>query len=387
MTDVKQGKLSVHPYIGGTTTNLIANVRKNGGVDKSHLGTFLVTLVVTLVAAPLRFMESMLYARKIRNSTPSPSPIFIIGHWRSGTTHLHNVISQDTSLAYLSTLQALFPTCSVLLSRSKTLKGLIARLLPDKRMMDNVKLGVESPQEEEFSVSCITTSSHHCNHFPRTIRESFDKYVLFNVDETERNNWKKAYLSVVKKAAFMAGGRRLVLKNPYNTARIKILLELFPDAKFIHIYRNPYNIYVSALHDFIKEAEEMGLQDFSEQDFASLCFELYGKLMKAYWDSRHLVPAGNLAEVSYEALERDPLAEIDRIYQELELELTPSARASMSKYLDSISDYKKNKYTYSASLAQEIGEKWASFIARMKYTLPEDIVVDNGRAWTCKMDY
>lgn len=387
MADGKQGKLSIHPYVGGTTTNLIANVRKNGGVDKSHLATFLLTLVGTIIATPLRVLESVLYGRKVRNAELNQGPIFIIGHWRSGTTHLHNIISQDKTLAYLSTLQALFPTCSVLLSRSKLLTKLIAGLLPDKRMMDNVKVRLEFPQEEEFSVSCITTSSHHCNHFPRTIRSSFDKYVLFNVDETERNRWKKAYLSVIKKAAFMGGGRRLILKNPYNTARIKILLELFPDAKFIHIYRNPYNIYVSALHDFIKEAEEMGLQDFSEDDFASLCFELYGKLMKAYWDNRHLVPPGNLAEVSYEALEENPLGEISRIYQELGMDLSPRTKADMQTYLDSISGYKKNKYTYSASLAQEIGEKWASFISRLKYTLPDDIVVQNEAYWTCKMDY
>lgn len=387
MPEAKQGKLSIHPYVGGTTANLIANVSRNGGVDKAHVPTFFATLAGTVLTSPLRLLETVLYERKIEQTEIKPSPIFIIGHWRSGTTHLHNVISQDRRFAYLSTLQALFPTCSVLLSRNETLKKLVAGLLPEKRMMDNMRLHVDFPQEEEFSVSCITTSAHHCNHFPKTIRESFDKYVLFNVDDAEKQRWKQAYLRVVKKAAFMAGGRRLVLKNPYNTARIAILLELFPDAKFIHIYRNPYNIYVSALHDFIKEAEEMALQDFSEQEFAELCYELYGKLMGRYWASRDLVPRGNLAEVSYEALETNPLAEVKRIYAELGIEFTAEAEQEISSYLGTISGYKKNKYTYNASLAKEIGERWATFIAKLKYSLPSDIVVSNDAAWTCKMDY
>ncbi|MDE0839029.1 MAG: sulfotransferase [Kiritimatiellae bacterium] len=387
MADNKQGRLSIHPYIGGTTSNLIANVRKNGGIDKPQVATFVATLCGTLLTSPLRTLEATLYSGKIQKTPIKEAPVFIIGHWRSGTTHLHNVISQDKRFGYLTTLQAVFPTCSVLLSRNKSLKNLVAGLIPEKRMMDNMKMHVDFPQEEEFSVSCITTSSHHCNHFPKTIRSSFDKYVLFNVSDSEKREWKRAYMSVIKKASFMAGGRRLILKNPYNTARIKMLLELFPDAKFIHIYRNPYNIYVSALHDFIKEAEEMALQNFTEQDFAALCYELYGKLMKTYYDSRHLVPKGNLTEVAYEDLEQNPMREVARMYSELGLKLTPEANRDISSYVSSLKDYKKNKYTFSDTLAREITEKWGDFIKRLKYSIPADIGIDEKAAWTCKMDY
>lgn len=383
--DKKRG-LSIHPYIGGTTRNLIANVRKHGGVDREFVPTLAATLAGTVLTLPLRLTEDVLYGRKIRDM-PLQDPIFIIGHWRSGTTHLHNLISQDKTLGYLTTLQAVFPTCSVLLSRNHRLKNAVAALIPEKRMMDNVRMHLDFPQEEEFSVSCLTTASHHCNHFPRTIRESFDRYVLFNVDAAEKQRWKDAYLSVIRKASYMAGGRRLVLKNPYNTARIKVLLELFPNAKFIHIYRNPYNIYVSALHDFIKEAEEMALQHFSEQDFATLCYELYGKLMTTYWNTRDLVPKGNLAEVAYEALEEQPLREIQRIYRELNLPQHPQLLADLSGYIGSIRDYKKNKYTYSSSLAKQITVNWGQYIKKLQYAPPPDIAMDDQASWTCKMDY
>lgn len=385
MSNEKQGSLSIHPYVGGTTSNLIKNAIKHGGISKNNISSFAATLFGTMCLAPVRAMEAISYGSKIANTEIKEDPIFIIGHWRSGTTHLHNVISQDKRFGYLSTLHAIFPTCSVTASKSQFMKNMLAGLLPEKRMMDNVKMGLDYPQEEEFSVSCITTSSHHCNHFPSTIEESFDQYVLHNVNNKEREKWKKAYMQTIKKASFMAGGKRLVLKNPYNTARIEILLEMFPNAKFVHIYRNPYTIYVSALHDFIKEAEEMALQNFSESEFATICYDLYEKLMKRYWETKDLVPKGNLAEVAFEDFEKQPLEEIKRIYSELNLDLNDEQLGNITGYLNSLSDYKRNKYTFSASLADEISQKWGFALDKMNYTLPPDIVVSNDANWTCKM--
>lgn len=387
MTLDKQGSLSIHPYIGGTTMNMVRTARNNGGIDPAFRGKFLLTLVATIALWPIRFMERILFARAIEKTQIAQAPIFIVGHWRSGTTHLHNIVSQDARLGFVSTLQAIFPTFCVLVSRSRTIKRLVARLIPERRMMDNVKMGLDFPQEEEFSLSCLTTSAHHCNHFPRTIRESFDKFVLFNVGDEEKERWKKTYLEVLRKATYLAGGKRLILKNPYNTARIKVLLEIFPDAKFIHIYRNPYNIYVSALHDFIKEAEEMALQEFSEDEFAELCFSLYEKLMKEYWETRALVPAGNLCEVAYEDLEEQPLAELRRIYEELQLGETEENLATFVRYLDTIRGYKKNRYSYSTSIVESIRERWGFAFEKFDYSLPRDIRVSDRNAWSCSMDY
>lgn len=386
MSDKKQGRLSVHPYIGGTTANLVKNIIKNGGIDKGREKMFLVTFVGTLLTAPIRLLEYILYSKKIDQMPIKQDPIFIIGHWRSGTTHLHNVISQDKNLGYLTTLQAVFPTCSAWLSNNKLAKKLVAKLIPQKRMMDNMKMNLDYPQEEEFSVSCITTSSHHCNHFPKTIEKSFNKYVLFDTDEKEKKKWKESYLKVIKKASFLANGKQLVLKNPYNTARIKMLLELFPNAKFIYIYRNPYNIYLSALHDFIKEAEEMAWQDYSEKQFSDTCYKLYKKLLNAYWENQHLIPEGNLSEVSYEAFEANPLLEFERIYEELGMNKSAETMTNVKKYLDSISDYKKNKYSYNASTVKEIGEKWRFAIKKMNYSPPTDIPLNSENSWSCRMD-
>lgn len=387
MSEQKRQALNIHPYIGGSAANLIKSVINNRGVSKRNIPTLALTLFGTLLTWPLRLIENRIYRKEIASLKPAEDPIFIIGHWRSGTTHLHNVVSQDPRYGYLSTLQALFPTCVVVLSRSPRLKRAIAKLLPPKRMMDNMELGLDLPQEEEFSLSCVSTASHHCNHFPNTVLESFEKFVLFNTDQPNKERWKDAYQKVILKAAYLAKGKRLVLKNPYNTARIKVLLEMYPNAKFIHIHRNPYNIYVSALHDFIKEAEEMALQDFSEERFAEVCYIMYERLMKRFWETRDLVPTGNFAEVAYETFETDPIGELERIYKELNLDFDEAARASVTGYLSSIKSYKKNKYTYSQSQADSIKSRWGFAIEKMGYSLPGDILLSDSRAWTCKMDY
>jgi len=380
-------KLTIHPYVGGTTRNLLNSVRANGGVDRGFRGTFYVTLLCSLAMKPIRIIENILYRRRIEQTAIEKDPIFIIGHWRSGTTHLHNVLSQDSEHGYVTTLQAIFPTCCIVLEKCKPLKRLVSLALPEKRMMDNVKLGLDYPQEEEFALSCLSTHSHHCNHFPKTIRQSFNKYVLFNADSTALLAWKKNYLSVLKKATFIAGGRRLVLKNPYNTARVKTLLEMFPNAKFIHIYRNPYNIYLSALHDFLKEADEMALQNYSESDFSELCFELYEELMSEYWSSRHLIPEGSLCEIAYEDFDNNPHEALKRIYEELDLRSFDSASERATEYLDSLGGYRKNRYSYSRRLMEEISKRWRFAIEKLGYTVPEDITVNNDKAWTCQMDY
>ena len=208
MTASKQGSLSLHPYVGGSTLNMLKTTLKNGGVDRAYVPKFVLTFITSAALWPLRLAERALYGRAIDNTRIEQAPIFIIGHWRSGTTHLHNVVSQDERYGFVSTLQAIFPTFCVLVERNPWVKNFISRLVPERRMMDNVRLGLDYPQEEEFSLSCLTTAAHHCNHFPKTITESFDRYVLFDVDEAEKERWKKTYMDVLRKATFMAGGKR-----------------------------------------------------------------------------------------------------------------------------------------------------------------------------------
>src|SRR5262249_56480059 len=90
--------------------------------------------------------------------------------------------------------------------------------------------------------------------------DCYDRYLtLRRLSEDERAEWKAAVAWFVQKLAFRCG-RPLVLKSPGHTGRIRLLLELFPDARFVHIHRNPYAVFQSARHTVLKASPWWALQ-------------------------------------------------------------------------------------------------------------------------------
>jgi len=55
-----------------------------------------------------RRWENLCYARKIRQTSVLP-PLFVLGIWWSGTTHLHNLLSKDDRFAYPNAYEVFFP--------------------------------------------------------------------------------------------------------------------------------------------------------------------------------------------------------------------------------------------------------------------------------------
>ena len=100
----------------------------------------------SLATLPLRLAESALHGRAIER-TQVAAPVFVLGHWRSGTTHLHNILTHDPSLGALSMYQASTPGCSLI--GDAWLRPLLRSVTPSQRPMDTMDWLVESPQEEE----------------------------------------------------------------------------------------------------------------------------------------------------------------------------------------------------------------------------------------------
>src|SRR5262249_44107548 len=156
--------------------------------------------------------------------------------------------------------------------------------------------------------------------FPRQARAFFARHVL--LQEAPRRiiaELKARYSYIMRVATMHAGGRRLVLKNPVNTARIRMLLELFPDAKFVHIHRSPIEVYASPRYLHRSITAFTTLQTLDMRHSADIVFDLYDSMMRRFFADRSLIPPGNLAEVAFADLERDPLGEMHRLYRTLSL--------------------------------------------------------------------
>ncbi|MEO1132054.1 MAG: sulfotransferase, partial [Cyanobacteria bacterium J06639_1] len=233
------------PLAYGSFANLIELLRSSGGFELKYLPKAAYVLGSCLLNTPTRWLERARYGAQVERTEILHPPIFIIGHWRSGTTYIHRLMTQDDNLGFVWSLQSFSPDTFLSVTSMKALTPLLAQIFPSKRAMDNVAYAFDVPEEEEYALGNLTPLSfYHGWFFPKYLGEHFDRAILFaGVSDKLKETWKRAYVSILKKTTLHSGGKRLAIKNPANTSRISELLELFPDAKFIHIYRNPYDVY------------------------------------------------------------------------------------------------------------------------------------------------
>lgn len=283
-------------------------------------------------------------------------PLFILGHWRSGTTHLHNLITLDQRFGYPNGYQVSFP--HIFLSTEKKDSPILSFFLPRRRPMDNVEMTIAAPQEEEFAL-CAATFKSPCMAwvFPRQ-KEQFEKYLTFrDVEPAEIAEWRAAFYTFLKKLQWR-DQRPLVLKSPPHTARIRLLLELFPNAKFIHIHRDPFVVFQSSRRTFEIMVTWHNLQKVEVPDLDDWLVRQYRLMYDAFFEDRPLIPAGNYAEVAFQDVERDPISEIRKVYETLNLPDFTVFEPSLQKYVDSLAGYQKNIFSdldpnFKARLRQE----------------------------------
>jgi hypothetical protein len=302
------------------------------------------------------WMERLIYDRRVRRTKVEP-PLFILGIWRSGTTHLHNLLAQDRRFAYPNTYQCSFPATFLITEMLN--RRLIGFFLPNQRPQDNVAFGVQMPQEDEFAICTLTGRSLMMAWAAPRQAARYDRYLTMReASPADVARWKAALYWFVQKLSFKYG-RPLVLKSPGHTCRIRLLLELFPDARFVHIHRNPYDVFQSTEHTVQKVMPWWALQRPDYRDLHERTIQQYRQLYDAYFEERGLIPRGRFHEVSFEALEKDPVGQVRGIYESLDLPDFQSVEPALRQYVESISGYKKNALPELApELRTKIAQQW-----------------------------
>ena len=360
-----------HPSTLAPLRTWVRLLVENGGVAPVYWGKLGRVLLLTTLASPLRFAERVRYGRQVAQTALDAQPLFILGFARSGTTHLHNLLQRDPRYGTVSTFQSIVPTF-FLIGRG-WLKRRMAKSLPATRPTDNVRVSLDAPIEEEVAISntCSLSPIHHLS-FPRRARPYLEKYLTMQgLTEKELARWDRVYLDVLRKATLDNGGRPLVLKSPNNTGRIPHLLRLFPEAKFIHIVRNPYHVYPSMMYMYQKVLPLFQLQVGAAEDMDAHVLHSYKMVMQQYLNDRDLIPRGNLAEVRFEDLERQPLAELERLYAELALPGWEQAQSPIGRYLRTLSGYRKNRFSLDRSVINRVEQEWQFALDVWPYQRPD----------------
>jgi len=354
------------PLIGTDLINYLRISRKEK-IEGKFWFKYILTFLIILIFTPLRWYERW-YLRK-KKSYRNDRPLFILGHWRSGTTLLHNLLCQSPNAAFVTTYQTVF---TQYFGTEKILKPFMRILMPEKRPSDNVKLHVNFPQEEEFALSNLTPASYyHFFYFPEKYTDYFDRYVRF-INGSEK--WKIAYSDLLLRSGYMMREKPyLVVKNPVNTGRLGVLSELYPEARFLHICRNPYVVFLSTKKFFLELMPTLWFHEISESKIEQIVLDTYAHLMELY--DKDLVSNSNVVEVRFEEFEKSPVESLKRIYEKLNMTTFESDRPFFESYLAGQKGYKKNKYSISRREYDLVTKRWHIYLKRWNYDLPQNMEI------------
>ena len=339
--------------------------RHRFAIDPPHWPRAMLQTAVSLSNSINARRERRAYGPRI-DVTEVHRPLFILGHWRSGTTHLHNLLDLDAQFACPNLLQALNPL-TFFRTESKMVP-IASRLTVRRRPQDDVALGVGMPTEDEFALCAMTSLSPYMGWaFPKG-EYDYGKYLTFRgVPEEEVARWKSALALFLKKLT-LKYERPLVLKSPPHTARIRLLLEVVPDARFIHIHRNPYSVFQSTRH--LHDAVAPYFRFQAGESFAAddRIIGTYKQMYNAFFEDRALIPEGRFCEVAFEELESRPMAVVGSIYEALGLAGFDEIRPGLECYLGTVAGYRKNRHDeLPEPLRHRIVREWGRCFDEWRY--------------------
>lgn len=232
-------------------------------------------------------------------------PIFILGLARSGTTHLFNLLARDERFCVPTRFDVFH--ANTFLTRRRLGLDILYRLVPTRsRGMDQVQVNWFTPEEDVIALALLHGEGGRLDwSFPRSTMRSLGEEAT------------AAALQRFTRKLVQLHGRPVILKSPPHMLRVPTLLQAFPRARFLTIFREPSAVVASA----------DGLQNSSTAFWATLQWpvlhpvedivERCGRWLSAYEANRALIPQGHLVEIRYEDLVGDEAGTLRQVYAAL----------------------------------------------------------------------
>jgi hypothetical protein len=357
-------------WLGMTLSGWIRMLVHNRfSVDVRHIPWTVLITLTALLGAPINFLHDLRWAHRIRRTQIERPPLFVIGHWRSGTTWLHELLTLDESHTYPNTYQCFLPSRFLLTEHFHThgLSLLFDAMLPKKRPFDNVEVGWTRPQEDEFALCNMGIPSPYQKiAFPR--HDPYPEYFdLLDIPPQQLKRWEEAFVRFLKQLT-IRDPRRIVLKSPTHTFRVGTLLKIFPDAQFVHIVRDPYVTFYSTLRMWKSLYQATGLQQLRDtDDLETYVFRNFIRMHERLEEARPHFGSSSFHELRYEDLVRDPIGQLRLLYEQLQLGDIELVVPNLVRYLAGSADYKTNKYQVSDELRKKIRQHWGKVIDKYDY--------------------
>ena len=288
---------------------------------------------------------------------PIEKPLFIISNFRSGSTFLHRMLSQDKNFTSMRTWDIyITPSVTqrkivdVIISIDKLIGSPIRRLILaiDKAGLQKVDIHPISflePEEDENILLHNWSSLLVSFLFP--FLDELPPYQYFDRDLPPREKQKvmSFYKSMLQRHLYATGVPHFVSKNPSFSAKIGTLKEFFPDARIIYLVRNPLDMLPSTVSwlnyawSIFSEPAEKYIYTKEICDFSQHWY----RHPLQYLDEN---PSANHLIMSYEELVEDPLGVVNKFYEQFGYKDYPTLT---DDFMDGIkaTEARRSKHEYS----------------------------------------
>lgn len=314
----------------------------------------------------LSMVDQAIYGRQAAAVKLEHDPLFILGHWRSGTTFLHELLIRDPEHNYATTYQCFAPHHFL---TSDWMTQWIGFLLPKRRPMDNMAAGWDRPQEDEFALQNLGVPTPYLSiMFPDNGPVYPEYLTLHGLTDEQRRAWQQK-LDLFFKRISLRDGRRLVVKSPPHTARIRTLLEMYPQAKFIHLARDPYALFSSTVGLWKSLNFVQGARIPRDESWIKpYVIDSLQRMYEAYFEDRSLLARGQLMELRYEDLVENPKERLREAYDFLGLGDFGRVEAAIDDHLKDVKSYRVNRHTAADDDSRsELRRLWGPYFEKFGY--------------------
>jgi hypothetical protein len=302
-------------------------------------------LIVSLLENLLR-MEAERAASPAIERERIEAPVFIIGLPRTGTTHLHGLISQDPANRAPATWEVMYPAVSrspadVARARSQTGTRLAwaDRLAPE--FMRIHPIAPDLPQEcIAITAQVFMSIQFHTTHDVTAYQNWFE-----SASQRLGFDFHHRFLQHLQAKAASGPGARWVLKAPGHLFALEGLLERYPDARIIHTHRDPLRVMASmASHATVLRRAFSDRAD--SRKIAADWADRWARALDKFLTVRDRAPASQFLDINFESIEHDPLGTVERAYDFLGWPLTNEARTAMQNFLAANPKNKHGVHSY-----------------------------------------
>ena len=261
-------------------------------------------------------------------------PIIIAGLPRTGTTHLHNLLSCDPALRSLPYWESLEPVLDARerpaagepdprIVRTQAAVQFVDAALPYFKRMHEMTVDHKHEEIQLLAIDFSTMLFETMAPMP-SWRDHYKA-----TDQTPSYEYMKKVLKVLQ---WQRGGTRWVLKSPQHLEQMPTLMRVFPDATVIVTHRDPIAV-TQSVATMVAYSSRLALARVDPKRIGRYWAARLEDKLRACVRDREVLPAERSLDVRFDDFMADDMGTVERIDALAGQPLTAAARAAMRAFV------------------------------------------------------